>query len=130
MQANDPSLALIAPAGIREHAGNDIDLSMLNRLYLAKAREMAHAGAQKKACYLLGLPADALEILAKMPLSAVNALTESGILLFGWRTALTTLKDFSQRSEESTDFEELRFQLLASQGSDGRGRVSHGRDLA
>ena len=130
MHLNDESLSLIPKGSEHDDPGIDLDLSVLNRLYLAKAREMARAGAHKKASFLLGLPPDALEILNVMPLSGINALSESGILLFGWRTAHSVLRDFAHRNGEVSEYEERRLHLLASHGSDGRRGVSHGRDLA
>lgn len=131
MQESKDALDFGLPEVFQDDFHEDTDLVALNRLYLSKAREMTRAGAMRKAAYLLGMPQEALELLSKMSLPGVSALAESGILLFGWRTSLTTLRDFkSLEGLEPRGCEPL-LQLIASHGKDGQIQGgSHGRILS
>jgi hypothetical protein len=107
------------------------DITTLNRLYLIKARELALQGEESRATYLLGIPTEALSIIRKMPLSAIDELAESGLLTFGFRTALPCLKAFAAATQEGSPASmNLKLQLLASHKIEGQRREPHGRALS
>ena len=107
------------------------DITALNRLYLTKARELALQGEESRATYLLGIPTEALSIIRKMPLTAIEDLAASGVLTFGFRTALPCLKAFSAETQDgSPPSMVLKLQLLASHKNDGNRREPHGRHLS
>lgn len=107
------------------------DITSLNRLYLTKARELALQGEESRATYLLGIPPEALSLIRRMPLTAIEDLAASGLLMFGFRTALPCLKAFATETQDgSPPSMALKFQLLASHKIDGIRRETHGRDLS
>ena len=107
------------------------DITTLNRLYLTKARELALQGEESRACYLLGLPLEALAIIRKMPLSAIEELAGSGLLSFGFRTSLPCLKAFAAETQDgSPPSVTVKLQLLASHRVEGIRREPHGRHLS
>jgi len=107
------------------------DITILNRLYLTKARELALQGEESRASYLLGIPPEALAIIRKMPLAAIEDLADSGLLTFGFRTALPCLKAFAAESQDGSPASvTLKLQLLASHKVDGTRREPHGRHLS
>jgi len=107
------------------------DITTLNRLYLTKARELALQGEESRASYLLGIPPEALAVIRKMPLVAIENLADSGLLTFGFRTALPCLKAFAAESQEgSPPTVTLKLQLLASHKIEGNRREPRGRHLS
>jgi hypothetical protein len=106
------------------------DIATLNRLYLGMARELALQGEEGRATYLLGIPTEALAIITKMPLASIEALSESGLLVFGFRTSLPCLRGFMTESAEgSPPSMLLKLQHLSSQRQTTIGRDGHGHHL-
>lgn len=102
------------------------DIAYINRLYLLKARELAQIGDESRAVYLLGIPSEALRLIRKMPLPAIEALAESGVLMFGLRTTLTTLRSFAAETADGSPPSVLmRLQYLASHKTEIAGRDKH-----
>ena len=102
------------------------DITHLNRLYLLKARELALQGEEGRATYLLGIPNEALHVLIRMPLSAIEALAESGLLVFGFRAAMPGLRAFAAETADGSNPSVLsKLQYLASHKSDFSGRDDH-----
>jgi hypothetical protein len=102
------------------------DITHLNRLYLLKARELALQGEEGRATYLLGIPNEALHVLIRMPLSAIEALAESGLLVFGFRAAMPCLRAFAAETADGSNPSVLsKLQYLASHKTDFLGREDH-----
>jgi Flagellar transcriptional activator (FlhD) len=107
------------------------DIATLNRLYIGLAREWSLKGEEGKATYTLGIPTEALSLITKMPLSSIEALAESGLLVFGFRTSLPCLRSFlAETADGSPPSVLLKLQHLASHRPQDARREGHGRHLA
>lgn len=101
----------------------DLDLVTLNRLYLAKARDLAGTGQGLRASYLLGIPKDIQQHLLKLPLCALEALAEEGLLIFQLRLSLAALRNYTAALEDPVQRLHRTLHLVASNSRSPSGRV-------